>query len=85
MLGLVAHEDPDALGHDDRDRADRTPGRLAEVDESLPREAGGGEPSEGEDIEVIEKSFEEAWEMLRTGEIVDAKTLIGLQWLRASR
>lgn len=54
----------------------------AEVDESRAKEAGGGAPSEGEDIEVVEWPFEKAREMLRAGKIVDAKTVIGLQWLR---
>ncbi len=54
-----------------------------EIDESTPKQGGGGEASEGEDIELIEKPFADLWEMLDRGEIVDAKTIIGLQWLRA--
>ena len=76
------------LGHADRGglspggSAERVFLYYAEVDESQPKEAGGGEDSETEDIELVERSFEEAWEMLGTGQIVDAKALIGLQWLK---
>ena len=44
---------------------------------------GGGLPEEGEDIEVLELPVEEVWSLLDAGEIVDAKTLIGLLWLRS--
>ncbi|MEM4168635.1 MAG: NUDIX hydrolase, partial [Thermoproteota archaeon] len=36
---------------------------------------------EDEAIEVVEKTLEEAFEMLRKGLIEDAKTIIGLYWL----
>ncbi|HEY5751665.1 MAG TPA: NUDIX domain-containing protein [Chthoniobacterales bacterium] len=42
---------------------------------------GGGEQAEGEDIETVELTFDEAFEMVRTGRILDAKTLILLQYL----
>jgi nudix-type nucleoside diphosphatase (YffH/AdpP family) len=42
--------------------------------------AGGGLPEEGEDIEVLELAFTEALEMTLNGEIVDAKTIVLLQW-----
>jgi nudix-type nucleoside diphosphatase (YffH/AdpP family) len=41
---------------------------------------GGGLGDEGEDIEVVELSFAQALKMVRTGEIVDAKTIMLLQW-----
>ena len=43
---------------------------------------GGGLVHEGEDIEIVELSIDEAWAMLDRGEIVDAKTVVLLQWLR---
>ncbi len=42
---------------------------------------GGGIESENEDIQVLEIPLEKAMEMIRTGEICDAKTIIGIQWL----
>jgi nudix-type nucleoside diphosphatase (YffH/AdpP family) len=44
---------------------------------------GGGVASEDEDIEVVEVPVSELERLLTTGELQDAKTLIGLQWLRA--
>ena len=41
--------------------------------------AGGGEVSEGEDIEVMELRLEEALSLVDRGEIADAKTIILLQ------
>lgn len=41
---------------------------------------GGGLHDEGEDIEVLEMSLEEAFAMIANGEIVDAKTIVLLQW-----
>jgi nudix-type nucleoside diphosphatase (YffH/AdpP family) len=43
---------------------------------------GGGLPEEGEDIEVIETTLEQAAAMIAAGEIVDAKTVILVQFLR---
>jgi nudix-type nucleoside diphosphatase (YffH/AdpP family) len=43
---------------------------------------GGGLEDEGEDIEVFELPFAEAYAMIATGEIVDAKTIILLQFAR---
>ena len=40
---------------------------------------GGGLEHEGEDIEVMELPFEAALAMIKTGEIVDAKTIMLLQ------
>lgn len=41
---------------------------------------GGGVVDEGEDIEVLALPFARAVEMIGTGEIVDGKTVILLQW-----
>ena len=43
---------------------------------------GGGVVEEGEDIEVLALPFEQALTMIETGEIVDGKTMILLQWAR---
>ncbi|GLV54931.1 ADP-ribose diphosphatase [Dictyobacter sp. S3.2.2.5] len=43
---------------------------------------GGGLATEHEDIELIEVSFDELWDVLKRGEIRDAKTLIAVQWLQ---
>jgi ADP-ribose pyrophosphatase len=47
-----------------------------------PASKGGGLAEEGEDIEVLEVPFAEAFAMVDRGEIVDGKTLIGLLWLK---
>ena len=41
---------------------------------------GGGLDEEGEEIEIVELPFRRALEMIRTGEIADAKTIMLLQW-----
>lgn len=43
---------------------------------------GGGADHEEENIEVLEMSFDKAFEMVFTGEIKDAKTIILLQYLK---
>ncbi|MDH0749548.1 GDP-mannose pyrophosphatase NudK [Pseudomonas sp. GD03842] len=42
---------------------------------------GGGLEEEGEDIEVLELSFEQALAMVESGEIADGKTIMLLQYL----
>ncbi|QJI38364.1 MULTISPECIES: GDP-mannose pyrophosphatase NudK [unclassified Pseudomonas] len=42
---------------------------------------GGGLEDEGEDIEVLELGFEAALSMVQSGEIVDGKTIMLLQYL----
>ncbi len=42
--------------------------------------AGGGVEEEGEDIEVVELSFDEALAMIDDGRIADAKTVVLLHW-----
>ena len=44
------------------------------------RVSAGGGVDEGEDIEVVELAFDEALAMVRGGGIVDAKTILALQW-----
>ncbi|NHC47059.1 NUDIX domain-containing protein [Motilibacter aurantiacus] len=41
---------------------------------------GGGIEDEGEDIEVVELAFDDALALVRDGTIVDAKTVLALQW-----
>lgn len=43
---------------------------------------GGGNEDEGEDIEVLEPTLDEALRMIRAGEIADAKTIILLWHLK---
>jgi nudix-type nucleoside diphosphatase (YffH/AdpP family) len=43
---------------------------------------GGGLAAEGEDIEVLEMPLDEAVAMIGRGEIVDAKTMLLLQWAK---
>jgi len=42
--------------------------------------AGGGLADEGEDIEVLEVAIDEALAMIADGRIVDAKTIMLLQY-----
>jgi nudix-type nucleoside diphosphatase (YffH/AdpP family) len=41
---------------------------------------GGGLDEEGEEIEIVELPFRQALGMIRSGEIMDAKTIMLLQW-----
>lgn len=43
---------------------------------------GGGLAEEGENIEVIEVGLDQAYEQIESGAIVDAKTVLLLQWAR---
>jgi len=43
---------------------------------------GGGLKDEGEDIEVVETTLDEAAAMIAAGEIIDAKTVVLIQYLR---
>lgn len=43
---------------------------------------GGGLPGSGEVIETVTIPFKKVFEYIDGGEIVDAKTLVGLMWLR---
>ncbi len=46
---------------------------------------GGGLDEESEDIKVTHPTIDDALALLANGKIVDAKTLIGLQWLHLNR
>ena len=55
---------------------------IAEYLPSMKISEGGGLESEQEEIEVIELHFGEAYNMIATGEIKDAKTIMLLQFLK---
>ncbi len=55
---------------------------LGEYGERDRKGEGGGKEEEGEDIEVLEMDVEEAFRLVKEGGIVDAKTVILLQFLR---
>jgi nudix-type nucleoside diphosphatase (YffH/AdpP family) len=53
---------------------------VAEYEPESKVRRGGGVPLEGEDIEVLEVAFEEALRMMESGEILDGKTMLLLQY-----
>ncbi|KJC41492.1 GDP-mannose pyrophosphatase [Bradyrhizobium sp. LTSP885] len=53
---------------------------VAEYDATMRIGAGGGLADEGEDIEVLELAIDEALAMISDGRIVDAKTIMLLQY-----
>lgn len=55
---------------------------IAAYSEDMKTADGGGLEEEGEDIEVLELSFNNALTMIDNGEIKDAKTIMLLQYLR---
>ncbi|WP_027385566.1 GDP-mannose pyrophosphatase NudK [Chryseobacterium gregarium] len=55
---------------------------IAEYSTEMKINDGGGLDDEGENIEVLELPFEKALEMIDSGEIKDAKTIMLLQYLR---
>ena len=55
---------------------------VAEYQPDMKIGAGGGNPDEGEDIEVLELAIDEALAMISDGRIMDAKTIMLLQWAR---
>lgn len=57
-------------------------GYLGEYGERDRKGEGGGKEEEGEDIEVLEMNVVEAFRQVKEGGIVDAKTVILLQFLR---
>lgn len=58
---------------------------VAEYDDDMKKSAGGGLASEHENIEVLEMPFETAYQMIVTGEIVDAKTIMLLQYAKINQ
>lgn len=52
----------------------------AEIDVDVRAGEGGGLEEEGEDIEILEIDLDDAFAMIATGEICDAKTIMLLQW-----
>jgi nudix-type nucleoside diphosphatase (YffH/AdpP family) len=54
---------------------------IAEYDAAMRIGDGGGHPDEGEDIEVLEPTLDEALGMIADGRIADAKTIMLLQHL----
>lgn len=57
---------------------------IAEYDELMKVSEGGGLESEHEEIDILEMDFEKAYNMIESGEIVDAKTIMLLQYLKIS-
>lgn len=55
---------------------------IAEYSNEMKVTNGGGLADEGENIEVLELSFDEALAMIDNGEIKDAKTIMLLQFIR---
>jgi len=55
---------------------------IAEYEPSMKINEGGGLESEQEEIEVLELSFLSAYNMIASGEIKDAKTIMLLQFLK---
>lgn len=53
---------------------------IAEYRPDRRKDAGGGVASEGEDIEVLELPFGQAYDMMASGEIMDAKNMLLLQY-----
>lgn len=53
---------------------------VAEYDAAMRISDGGGIPEEGEDIEVLELPIDQALAMITDGRIVDAKTIMLLQY-----
>ena len=45
---------------------------------------GGGLDSEGENIEVLEMSFADAYDMIKSGAIKDAKTIMLMQYAKTA-
>lgn len=67
-----------------------SPGAVTEIlylfvgkyDASMKVSEGGGVDTEQENIEVLEYTFDEAFAMIQTGEIKDAKTIMLLQYAK---
>lgn len=58
---------------------------VADYDQTTLRHAGGGLEEEGEEIELVELALPDALAMIGDGRIMDAKTIILLQYLALQR
>ena len=58
---------------------------IAEYSHEMKVSNGGGLESENEEIEVLEVTFKNALQMMETGEIRDAKTIILLQYAQINK
>jgi len=58
---------------------------VAEYNPSDRVDAGGGVEDEGEDIEVLELTLDDALRQVQTGEIQDGKTVLLLLWAQLNR
>jgi len=58
---------------------------VGEYDESMKVSDGGGVEQEQENIEVIEMSYDDAYAMIASGEIKDAKSIILLQHAKINK
>ncbi|MFD2035479.1 GDP-mannose pyrophosphatase NudK [Belliella marina] len=58
---------------------------IAEYSQDMKVSSGGGAKDEQENIEVLELPFTNAYEMITTGEIKDAKTIMLLQYLKLNK
>ena len=58
---------------------------VAEYSEAMKVSEGGGLAHEQEDIEVLELNFDEAFSMIASGEIKDAKTIMLLQYAKINQ
>ena len=55
---------------------------VAEYSKDMKVNEGGGAEHEEENIEVLEMNFDEAYSMINTGQIKDAKTIMLLQYVK---
>ena len=55
---------------------------IAEYSDDMKVHEGGGVDHEQENIEVLEMKFDDAFNMIETGEIKDAKTIMLLQYIK---
>ncbi len=55
---------------------------VAEYSPEMKVSDGGGLEHEGENIEVLEMDFDKAFQMIASGEIIDGKTIMLLQYLK---
>ena len=58
---------------------------ISEYSKENKTENGGGVAAENEEIEVLEISFNEAFQMIKAQKIIDARTIILLQYLKIER